>query len=328
MTLSPAWHAPVAAGRMRAAAAAFLATLRPDQRPLAAAPFDTPDHREWTYLPGPRAGLALEDMSDAQRSLAMRLLDTGLSERGAADARAIMELESTLRELERQLGDPGFTRRAPQYYWFRVLGDPAGDAPWAWRANGHHLAVHITVVGESISATPQFFGANPARVPHTGARILPIEEDLARELLGSLDADQSAVAISDPVAPDDILTRRDPAADPTRIPAGLAHRQMTLVQRDLLGKLVRQYLERVTPEVAELSWRSVTETGLDGVAFTWAGSQTLGDGHYYAVTGPTFLLEYDNTQSNANHIHSVWRDLRHDWGEDVLRAHYAAHSHV
>ncbi len=327
MTLPTAWHAPETAHRMRAAADEFVASLRPEQRTLALAPFDTPDHHEWTYLPGPRTGLSLADMSDAQRSLAMALLDTGLGKRGGLDARGIMRLEATLRQLEQDAGESGWDRRDPHYYWFRVLGDPAGSAPWAWRANGHHLALHLTIVGDTVAATPQFFGANPARVPDTGHRTLPIEEDLGRELLGTLDSEQRSVAVSSPIAPGDILTRRDPVADPTLIPVGLAHARMTLPQRDLLTKLVRQYLDRVTPEVAATSWRSVLDAGLDSVRFTWAGSAEVGRGHYYAVTGPTFLLEYDNTQTNANHVHTVWRDLRHDWGADVLAEHYAAHPH-
>jgi hypothetical protein len=312
---------------MRTAAAEFVISLSPEQRSAAVAAFDVADHQEWTYLPGPRPGLALADMSDAQRALAMRLLDTGLSDRGQADARRVMELEATLRQLEQDAGESGWTGRDPHFFWFRILGDPGNGSPWAWRANGHHLAVHVTLVGDELAATPQFFGANPAKVPHTGFRTLPIEEDLARDLLATFDREQAAIAVSGPIAPGDILTRRDPVADPALIPVGLTHAQMRAPQRDLLGQLVRQYLERVTPEVSDLSWRTVTEAGLDTVRFTWAGSDRRGEGHYYAVTGPTFLLEYDNTQSNANHVHTVWRDLRNDWGADVLAQHYAAHQH-
>lgn len=320
------WLAPATAGQMRAAAAAFLDSLSPEQKSQATAPFDSPDHREWTYLPGPRPGLALADMSDDQRERALRLLDTGLSEQGGASARGIMALESTLRHLEEQQG-LNADHRDPRYFWFRVLGDPRGEAPWAWRANGHHLAVHLTIVGDAVAATPQFFGANPARVPTTGHRTLPAEEDRARELLASLDADQRTVAVSGPIAPDDILTRRDPLADPTRIAAGLEYSQLRLAQRDLLGALVHQYVDRVAPEIADLSWRRITDVGVEAIRFTWAGSDVVGEGHYYAVTGPTFLLEYDNVQNNNNHIHSVWRDIDHDWGHDILQSHYAHDAH-
>ncbi|REF34879.1 DUF3500 domain-containing protein [Thermasporomyces composti] len=316
------------ASRMAAAAVAFLASLDPDQRRAATAPFDTPDHREWTYLPGPRPGLALADMTERQRELAMVLLDTGLSAHGSREARAVMALEAVLRELERGAGRAMWRQRHPHYYWVRILGDPGGDQPWAWRVNGHHLATHVTVVGDRIAATPQFFGANPARVPsgpHAGLRTLPDAEDLGRALLEALDPDRRTVAIVSPEAPDDILTRRDPVADPSVVPRGLTYADMTEPQRRLLTTLVRYYMGRVAPEAAETAWRDAVDAGLTEVAFCWAGSTTPGEGHYYAVTGPTFLLEYDNTQNGANHVHTVWRDLRRDWGEDLLAAHYAAH---
>lgn len=315
--------------RMRGAARAFLESLAPEQRSSATAPFSTPDHRDWTYLPGSRPGLALADMTDRQRELAMELLDTGLSEHGAARARGIMALEQILSDLERETGRDGWERRHPHFFWFRVLGDPAGDEPWGWRANGHHLAVHLTIAGDTAAVTPQFFGANPARVPtgpQAGHRTLPDEEDLGFALVGALDADRRSVAVADPIAPNDILTRRDPAADPGRIRAGLAYADMADEQRELLVRLVRLYLGRATPALADRSWQEIVDAGLEPVSFTWAGDTSPAPGRacYYAVTGPSFLLEYDNSQNGANHAHTVWRDLRHDWGEDLLARHYAA----
>ncbi|MET9020299.1 DUF3500 domain-containing protein [Actinopolymorpha sp. NPDC004070] len=314
--------------RMVAAATAFLSALTPDQRTAATAPFDTDDHRVWTYLPGPRPGLALADMSEEQRGLAAALLATGLSDEGSGRARAIMTLDGILRGLEREAGSDMWKQRDAGYFWVRVLGDPAGSQPWAWRVNGHHLAVHFAVVGDEVASTPQFFGANPAKVlsgPHAGLRTLPESEDLGRALLASLDPDRRARAVVDAEAPDDILTRRDPVADAGRLPRGLAYADMTDPQRGHLETLVRHYLGRSTAEVAEASWHDVEKAGLERVTFSWAGSLRpgVGERHYYAVAGPTFVLEYDNTQNDANHIHTVWRDLRNDWGEDLLAAHYA-----
>jgi hypothetical protein len=324
----PGSQQPGAADRMAAAASAFLTSLDPDQRAKATAAFDTDDHRAWTYLPGPRPGLALADMTERQRELALALLETGFSARGLGEAQAIMALESILRDIERQVDNAMWLQRNPVAYWVRVLGDPTGTQPWAWRVNGHHLAAHLTVVGGAVAATPQFFGANPAVVPsgpHTGLRTLPDAEDLGRAVLGSLDADRRAVAVVDQKAPDDILTRRDPVADPSVITRGLAYSDMDADQQEHLTRLVRHYFDRVTPEVGETAWLEVVDSGLEQVTFSWAGSDQRGEGHYYAVVGSTFLLEYDNTQNDANHIHSVWRDLRRDWGEDLLAAHYAAH---
>ncbi|PZF79940.1 DUF3500 domain-containing protein, partial [Jiangella anatolica] len=193
----------------------------------------------------------------------------------------------------------------------------------------HHLAVTVTVVDGRVVATPQFFGANPATVPPgfpgAGRRTLAAEQDLGRALVTSLPAAERAVAITSPDAPDDILTRDDPVADAGLIAPGLAYGDMPAEARELLERLIRQYLGRVTAAAAEPAWAEITEAGLNRVTFGWAGSIEPGHGHYYAVLGPTFLLEYDNTQHGANHVHSVWRDLRHDWGDDLLAAHHAAH---
>jgi hypothetical protein len=161
--------------------------------------------------------------------------------------------------------------------------------------------------------------------PHEGLRILPDEEEFARALLAALDPAQRDVAVALASAPPDVLTRNDPVADPAVLPTGLSYARMTGEQRELLRRLVRLYFDRAPIEVADASWRDVVDAGLDAVTFSWAGPDERGQGHYYAVSGPTFLLEYDNTQDDANHIHSVWRDLRNDWGEDLLSAHYAAH---
>ncbi|WP_165367738.1 DUF3500 domain-containing protein [Phytoactinopolyspora endophytica] len=329
---NPAASADVA-GTMAGAAQAFIDSLGPEQRTRACAPLDSPDRREFTYLPGPRPGLALSDMNAVQQRRAMELLATGLSERGLANARAIMQLEEILAEIERSTGRAGWDRRHPEYYWFRVLGEPGGPTPWMWKVGGHHLCVHMTVVGEKVAGAPQFFGANPAVVPaghaSAGLRTLPEEEDLGRTLVAALTPAQQKIAVSSPVAPDDILTRRDPVADVSDIPPGLMGRDMDGDAQELLVRLIRQYLGRVVPDVADSAWREIDGAGLEKVTFRWSGALEPGpgNGHYYAVLGPTFLLEYDNTQNDANHIHTVWRDLRHDWGEDLLAAHYASDRH-
>jgi hypothetical protein len=320
-----------AAARMASAARAFLDSLAPGQRSQAWAPFLVEDRREFTYLPGPRPGLGLWEMSAEQQGRAVSLLASGLSERGLATARAIMGLEEILAGIERAVGRTGWQRRNPEHYWFRILGEPGGVGPWMWKAGGHHLAVHMTVVGDRIAGTPQFFGANPARVPDShpaaGMRTLPDEEDLGRALVSALSPGEMEVAVRQAPVPQDIITRDDPLADPAKIPSGLAYSDMSAPSREILTRLIRHYLGRVLPDVGGAAWGEIEDAGLDRVAFTWAGPAEPGHGHYYAVLGPTFLLEYDNTQNDANHIHTVWRDLRNDWGEDLLAAHYATHRH-
>lgn len=319
------------ADAMRVAAIDWIGTLDVQQRAVARAPFDVPGHRSWTYLPGDRPGLRLADMTAEQRRLAMALLDTGFSDRGRADLRNVLWTEAIRRALPQTEPGSAADPVAGQDYWVRVLGDPDGSSPWGWRVNGHHLALHATVVGGAVTTTPQFFGAEPATVlagPHVGRRTLAVEQDLPRELLRNLDPGQRDIAVTAPMAPRDIRTRHDPVADPRVVPRGLEYGDMTPPQQELLSTLVHHYLGRVAEPSASRAWPDIVDAGVQRIAFTWAGGDQPGQGHYYAVTGSTFLIEYDNVQDDANHIHSVWRDLRHDWGEDVLAAHYAAQAHA
>ncbi len=317
--------------RMRDAAVALLESLDEADRAKVQAPFDTPDHHEWTYLPGERPGVTLAELSGEQRQLVLDLVEAGCSERGARDTREVLWTEAIRWQLAQTDPDGRDVDVLDgQKYYVRVLGDPGGFDPWGWRVNGHHLALHLTVVGGEVAATPHFFGANPATVldgPHRGRRTLAPEEDLARDLLRALEPGQREVAIADSVAPSDILTRRDPVADPNRLHRGLPYGELTDDQRQRLTLLIGQYVGRVTEAAALRAWQDITTAGIERVTFTWAGGEEHGEGHYYAVSGPTFVLEYDNTQQQANHIHSVWRDLRNDWGADLLAQHYRAFGH-
>jgi len=309
----------------------LLASLTPTQLDKIKAAFDTPDHQEWTYLPGDRPGLPLADLTPAQQPLAERLIEIGCSERGAADSKAVLESEVILRGIP-ELPPTGEWEGSVLggRYFLRVLGDPAGTEPWAWRLNGHHLALHVTLVDGAIAFTPQFLGANPAEVrsgPQTGRRFLADEQDLGFQLLHALEPGQRAIALVSDEAPDDILTRHDPVADASRLHQGLAYGDMTAEQRQLFSLLIGQYVGRAAGPIGLQTWQDITDHGIERLTFAWAGATESGVGHphYYSIAGPTFLAEYDNTQDNANHIHSVWRDLRNDWGTDLLAAHYAMH---
>jgi hypothetical protein len=274
------------------------------------------DFRRWTYLPGDRPGLPVEDLTSAQHDRVLELLRLGHSPDGAELALGAVEVERVRRELA--TGAPP----AGDRYWLRILGDPDGDEPWGWRINGHHLAVHVVVTDAGTTFTPHFIGSEPAVTP-SGRRILGLEEDLARQLAAGLDPDQRALGISSDVAPDDILTRDDPVADPAVLPTGIGRDLLRPEQRALLDRLVRRYLRRAPLPYAEACWRDAEVSGLDRIRFAWAGPTPAGEQHYYCVRAPDFLIEYDNTQDGGNHAHSVWRHLRDDWGGDLLRKHYA-----
>jgi hypothetical protein len=300
-------------------ARALLASLDERQRGLVRGDLADPDLRQWSYLPGTRPGLSMEHLTAAQHALAVELLRSAHSPAGGDLALGVIEVERVRRALV--TGSPPDGDR----YWLRVLGDPHGERPWGWRINGHHLAVHVVVTPSGATLTPHFIGSEPATVPsgpHAGRRILGPDEDLARQLATGLDPDQRTLAISAQSAPDDILTRADPVADPGVLPPGIGRDRLRPAQQELLDRLVRRYLDRAPAPYAHRCWQDVQAAGLDRIRFAWAGPTEPGEGHYYCVRAPDFLIEYDNTQDDANHAHSVWRHLRHDWGADLLREHY------
>ena len=304
--------------------------LDPDQRGRAMMPFDSIDRLTWAYVPGDRNGLAIRDMSTAQREAAMALVDAGLSARGADEVRAIMARERVLGELERRAGQGGWAQRDPERYWFAIHGQPDPAKPWGWRVDGHHISVRMTVVDDEVAVTPLFLGVNPARVPPEpggGTHLLAAEESLARDLLARLSDAQKAIAVFDPVAPDDILTSNLRRFEPGSLPLGIAYASLEPGQRASFERLVRHYLARAAYVSAATAWAELEVAGLGGLTFAWAGPEEPGHGHYYVVRGDRFLIEYDNTQDRANHVHSVWRDAARDWGDDLLAAHYAAFDH-
>lgn len=320
--------APAAARRMARAAERFLATLSTEQRAVAQFPFAGNERYVWHYTPVDREGLRFKEMTSEQRAAAIGLFDSGLSARGTRQAQQIIALEPILREAERMAGVVNNWHRDPERYSFSVFGEPGGDAAWGWRAGGHHIGVHFAIIGgDLVAPTPLFLGANPAEVrhgPEIGLRVLAAEEDLARALLSSLSPAQKAIAIVDPVAPSDILTKNYRQVNLDLPPNGIRYGDLSGEQRERLVQLIRHYVDRAAEDLAGNAWQRLAKSGLDGITFAWAGPEERGRGHYYAVKGTTFLIEYDNTQNDANHIHSVWRDAANDWGEDLLAAHYAA----
>jgi uncharacterized protein DUF3500 len=309
----------------------WLATLDPDQRERASFAFDDSERFVWAYTPGERAGLALRDMRPDQRAAAMRIVAAAMSNRGAQEVTDIVALESILGAIEHEQGHASWTRRNPELYWFAVFGDPtsddpATDGPWSWRIGGHHIAIQMMAIdGRVVGSTPSFLGANPAVIPSgpsAGARALTGEETLARDMLLGLSPEARAIAVVDPVAPADIMSGNGARADLRSVPQGIRYEELEPAGRDQLERLIRHYLGRAADDVAAADWGRIAESGLDATTFAWAGPAEPGRGHYYAVRGRRFLIEYDNTQNGANHIHAVWRDLENDWGEDVLAAHY------
>jgi hypothetical protein len=306
---------------MAKAANALLATLTPEQKAKATFSFESDAKGErlnWHFIPRERKGLPIKEMTEPQVALARALLKTGLSDDGYKKADTIQSLESILREMEKDTTG----KRDPMKYYVSIFGTP-GAKTWGWRWEGHHQSFNYTSAGDAApSVTPSFFGTNPGEVregDRKGLRVLGLEEDLGRSLVKSLNDEQRKTAVILTEAPKEILN--DPKRpDPTK-PEGIAASKLTADQQATLVKIIKLYLFRCRTDVAAEEFAKIEKAGIDNVFFAWAGGFELGEPHYYRVQNNAFVLEYDNTQNNANHVHCIWRDFANDFGGDVLKRH-------
>jgi hypothetical protein len=320
------------AANMAGAANRFLDSLSADQRALAVLPFDSEDRLRWHFIPNemfPRRGLMIKAMNESQRRLAHALLQTGLSARGYAKVTSIIELEDILKAIE----TGGKFARNKEEYLFAVFGTPGGKGHWGWRLEGHHISLRFTIADGGaqgqLSSSPMFLGTNPAEVrdgARKGQRVLGDEEDAARTLITGLPAALQQQAIINAVAPTDILTMNTNDITPLPEQGVLYSALPTAAQAQLLA-LIEIYTSNMEADIAAARLAKIKAAGLDKIRFAWAGEIERGKKHYYQIQGPTFLVEYDNTQNNGNHIHSVWRDFNGDFGRDLLREHVKAVAH-
>ena len=339
----------VTADRMTEAAAAWLEALSPDQRAKASFAFDDEAERtNWAYFPRRHQGLPLLEMDVRQQKLSHALIACSLSLPAYAKATAIMALESVLNEIEQRRADQ---MRDPGRYFVSVFGAP-GRAAWGWRLEGHHVSLSFTIIeGQIVAPTPIFLGANPAEVRHGHAiatRPCAEEEDAARELLLSLNTDQHLTAVICDSAPPDIIVSNAPRVPDACLPGevapsmfsarfdsmsrdshaalafdiarprGIAAAALDAGQRKLLSELVDVYTDRLPGPLAQIERAKID---IASIYFAWAGKDKPRRPHYYRLQGPSFLVEYDNAQDEANHVHAVWRDPARDFGYDALRDH-------
>ena len=300
--------------RLREAVLALRLTVDDE---LLVLPFEEQERRNWMYWPAPRQGVPFSDLTSDEQQLAYGVVAAVLTLPAYAKVTTIIGLEEVLRELE--LGGlkrrrPDNLPRDPSKYFTTLFGDAGGDGPWGWRFEGHHVSLHVTVVDGEVATTPCFLGSNPAQVVH-GDRVvlrpLAEEEETARSLLESLSDDERRRALIDDRAPDDILTFNSPRVE-VDLDGGVALSDMTGSAREIADALIDLHVDRV---------RFPTDVDTSDVHFAWAGSPERGRHHYYRLSGARFLVEYDNTQNDGNHAHSVWRDPGNDFGDDLLRRH-------
>ena len=320
-------HPDQTAADMANAANAFLATLKPEQIAKATFELNDTNRTRWHFVPTemhPRHGLSFREMQQDQQHMAYALLASVLSARGLQKTAQIMSLEQILHDANPK----GRFARDPKWYFISIFGKPSVKGTWGWRFEGHHLSLSFTVVDGHIGGlTPSFLGTNPGKVldgPRKGLQVLAKEEKIARALARSLNAEQRKVAVVDEKAPADIITKADRKARRLE-PLGLAASEMNKKQFTQLWTLIEEYLRNYRPDLAEEGLKHLEGLDLKMIHFAWAGSLESGKGHYYRIQAPDLLIEYDNTQNGANHVHCVVRDLKRDFGEDLLRQHYEQH---
>lgn len=316
--------------RMASAARNFLVSLSDEQRAKAFFPFASDERLNWHYIPkSNRKGLPFREMDPGQAQLANAFITSGLSSHGYEKATAIMSLESLVKAADLKAGNAAIAAmRGGDLYFIKIFGEPSADAPWGWSFEGHHISLNFTIVdGRMIAGGPTFFGSNPHEIlegPRRGLRPLADEEDLGRALLASLDDAQRARAILPGDPPRDILTEASRKAQIDGPPQGLPSSAMGAPQRERLTALISEYIDNLPEDLAAERRARVEKADPEKLFFAWMGGtvKAPGTGTYYRVQGTTFLIEYDNTQHNANHSHAVWRDFDGDFGLDLLAEHY------
>lgn len=304
-------------------ATAFLSLLDESQKTKVLYAYDDEERFNWHFVPRERNGLPFKEMNEKQHQAALALLKTCLSEQGYQKANNIIALENVLREVESRPADD--TYRDPMNYSITIFGTPAADSLWGWRIEGHHMSINFSSAdSQIISSTPTFWGSNPAVVRtgrYRGRQILKQETNLGFTLVNSLDMNQLRTAVIAEKAPADIITGNQRKAE-LQEPSGLAYTEMSEQQKKLLMQLLNVYVKNYQLGFSKRLMEKIEKAGIENLSFAWAGSLQPGAGHYYRIQGPMLLIEYDNTQNNANHVHTVVRDLTNDFAEDILREHY------
>ena len=301
---------------MAEAAKAFLAAISPEQRQQATYAYDDPERLNWHFIPRERKGLPLKALEGAPLQAAQKLIRSGLSEAGYDQALNVMSLEEVLYLIEPGERAARRDRRDPNKYYLTVFGEPSETGLWGWRVEGHHLSLNFSVKdGKVISSTPEFFGANPGTIEAGKGReirVLGPEEDIARQILKLCSPDQQKLCWVSKEAPGEVPgpnVAQAVIADPVGLPIS----KMSDDQKKLLQELLGEYLKNLPEDIQNERRKALTTAGLDKITFAWYGEPDLHQAHHYRVQGPTFVIEYNNTQNNANHVHSMWRNLAGDF---------------
>ena len=305
----------------------FINSLNEEQKRKAIFSFDDEEKSVWHYLPATsfqRRGLPLKEMSKEQQGKVFKLLSYSLSEVGYEKVMGIRDLENVLAE---QSGDTN--RRDPEKYYVAFYGNPVKDDLWFWSFEGHHVSLKFTIDVDEVYLAPRFLGANPAIIqsgPRKGEQALKNEEALGFELINSMNVVQQEKAIFRNQAYPDIVTANDSEVSPLK-PVGISTMELSGDQKSVLVAIINEFISLLPRDKAEEKMQTLRKEEMAEIQFGWAGGLKPGEPHYYRIQGKSFLIELDNTQNNANHIHTVWREFEGDFGKDVIREHYKNSDH-
>lgn len=306
-------------------AGAFLQTLSPDQRQKALLDPGSPGRTDWHYIPKPRLGLPWKEMNAEQKKEAESLLRASLSKAGYDKIETIRSLEPILGQME-----GGNAGRDPGLYYFVFFGEPDDAKDWSWRYEGHHISLTFAFhQGRLVASTPQFLGSNPAQVaggPLKGTRVLAKEQDLAFQLAESLTPTQLSEAHIATAAPADIVTSNARRAS-IEGHKGVPYKDLSPDQKKLLLDLLRAHAEVQSEKEQARRLSLILSEEIDHIVFAWMGPIQRKGRHYYRIQGENLLVEYDNTQEDGNHIHTVWRNLKEDFGDPLLDHYSHDHHH-
>ncbi len=306
----------------------FLGTLSEEIREKALFTYEDDERYNMNYVPMPRMGPTFHDFDETQKEAALELLKACMSQEGYEKTMEIRQLEKVLRSIENDDTDKmpdGRPRRDPLNYHFCIFGNPSPTENWGWRFEGHHVSLNFTSdEGKIVSATPTFLGSNPAIVKtgeHRGKQVLKKESQLGFALVNSLSEDQLKTAKFSEKAPQEVITANHREVGEIE-KQGIAYADLSEAQKKIFDELLQVYVGNYIFEFSETLMAKIEKAGIENLLFAWAGGLKEGTPHYYRIHGPMLLIEFDNTQNDANHVHTVVRDLTNDYGGDILKRHY------
>ncbi len=301
---------------MAKAAVTFRGLLTDELKKKLSYSFDDPERVNWHFIPRERNGVVLWDLEGESRAAADELVKSGLSAAGYLTTLQIRSLEEVLYLFEGGEEEYRRQRRHTHKYHITIFGEPSENGTWGWRFEGHHLSLNFVIRdGVIVSSTPEMLGTNPALIdagPGRSLRVLGTREDLARSiLLACNDSQKKAMWIS-PDAPDEI--RGPGEAQPVVGEAvGLRYAEMSPDQQKLFRELIGEYVKGMPAQVVRDRMQAIEKSGMDNIRMGWWGDAEPNKRHHYVIQGSSFVIEYNNTQNSANHVHSIWRNLAGDF---------------